>query len=124
MNGNRLALHLLPELCAQIMFIEPRPGGLVIDLLCALDEPRFSGTAVSLDAAIPLQAWAVLAVLTVDRWAVLGSEVLLKFRGHHSVAQVSITDQHHALLLDLRRWPVGLSGDDRNAAFSIRHSSV
>jgi hypothetical protein len=112
-NDNRRTLHLLPELRAQIMFIEPRLGGLLIDVLCAPDEPHFGGTAVSLDVAIPLRAWAVLAVLTLDRWAALGSEVTLKFRDHQSVAQVSITDRHHALLLDLRRCPVGLSSNDR-----------
>lgn len=119
-----LPLQLLPELRAQIIFIQPRPGELLIDVLCSPDEPSFSGNAVSLDAAVPLQGWAILAVLTVDRWANLGSEVKLKFRHNQSLAQVSISDEHHTVLLDLRSWPVGLSVHGQNDAFSRRHSTV
>ncbi|HEX6392794.1 MAG TPA: hypothetical protein VFZ97_05095 [Acidimicrobiales bacterium] len=116
--------HLLPELRAQIIFAEPRPEELVIDVLCAPDEHRLSGTAFSLDAAIPLQAWALLAVLAVDRWATLCSEVKLKFRYNQSVAQVSIADEHHTVLLDLRSRPIGLSGDEKTDPISSRHSTV
>ena len=99
--------HVPARLHARIIFVKAIPGGLLIDALCRPYGTLTSATAVSLEAALPYRTWAYLAGAALDRWAVEGAEVTVKFRHRDSVLQASMSDRHRSVLLDLRRWPAG-----------------
>jgi hypothetical protein len=93
---------MLSSMHSRIVFIESKPGGLVIDALAS------DGRALSMDAVVPASMWGFAAALTLGRWAEQGSQVTVDLFEKGGSRRVRLSDEDHLVMLDLTR-PASLS---------------
>lgn len=88
---------MLSSMHCRIVFMESKPGGLVVDALTS------NGEALSLDAHVPVSTWGFAAALTLGRWAELGSQVEVELYDKREIPRVRLSDDDHLVVLDLSR---------------------
>lgn len=88
---------MLSSMHSRIIFLETKPGGMIVDALTS------DGRVLSMDAAVPVSMWGFAAALTLGRWAELGAQVEVELYYQRGVHRVRLTDREHVVVLDLTR---------------------
>ena len=88
---------MLSGMHSRIVFLESRPGGILIDALTS------HGQTLSMDAQVPVSIWGFAAALTLGQWAEQGSQVEVDLLDQRGVSRVRLSDRQHLVVLDLSR---------------------
>lgn len=86
---------MLSSMHSRIVFLENKPGGLVIDALTS------DGRVLSMDASVPASMWGFAATLTLGRWAELGSQIRVELYDQRGEPRVRLRDETHLIVLAL-----------------------
>lgn len=85
----------LSSMHSRIVFLENKPGGLVIDALTS------DGRVLSMDSSVPASMWGFAAALTLGRWEELGSQIQVELYDQRGAHRVRLRDGEHLIVLDL-----------------------
>lgn len=82
---------------SRIVFIESKPGRLVIDALTS------DGQVLSMEAEVPAAMWGFAAALALGRWAEQGTQVVTDLYESRGSNRLRLSDDEHLVVLDLAR---------------------
>jgi hypothetical protein len=96
----------ISRLPCQILFIEERDRGVMIDCIAAenafvSDDPVEQGTPFAVELSLPDQPWAIAVQGLLRRWARDGDEVQFNFHQDRNGTRLAVTDGTDSVLLDL-----------------------
>jgi hypothetical protein len=86
----------------RLLFVEPFPGGVTLDVVTAPGAAPGSGAPLTLDVSLPWSKWRIVALAVLMRWADDGREITLEFVGSGDSAKVRVSDGLTWTLLDVR----------------------
>ena len=86
-----------------IVFLEPRPAGVLLDLVAMPDGGTGGAAPFAIELALPWSAWAVAAAGVLELWARDHSQLSGTVEIARGTPQLHLTDGCYSMVLDIRR---------------------
>lgn len=93
----------------RIVFLEPRPAGVLLDLVATSDGGTAGAAPLALELALPWSAWAVAAAGVLELWTRDHSQLSGTVEIARGTPQLHLTDGCYSMVLDIRRSTVAVN---------------